>query len=267
MNAEEKKIYMHQWCVANRERTLAVRRRYYQKNSARICHLSREEQRRNGNRPARLETKRKYRVAHKERTNVTKRLWRHNNRDVINRKRREWLSRNPGKETEYLLRYKAKNPERFKVMHRATYMRRKDRHAARAKIYRAEKKELIAATRKAWAAKNAEKIKANRIKYRHLLPKWRKENPERAREISNRRRARKSSGWQDCTAKMVELGLKRFCHYCCVQLTTVNRTVDHVTSLARGGIHQPDNLVAACKSCNSSKGSKLLSEWTWRMAA
>ncbi|WP_203620386.1 HNH endonuclease [Streptomyces sp. SID8499] len=38
-------------------------------------------------------------------------------------------------------------------------------------------------------------------------------------------------------------------------------TVDHVIPLSRGGQHAEGNLVPACKSCNSSKGDKLLIEW------
>lgn len=35
-------------------------------------------------------------------------------------------------------------------------------------------------------------------------------------------------------------------------------TVDHLVPLVRGGMHVPDNLVASCQSCNSSKGVKSL---------
>lgn len=38
-------------------------------------------------------------------------------------------------------------------------------------------------------------------------------------------------------------------------------TVDHVIPLCRGGTYTLDNLVGACRLCNSSKGSKLISEW------
>lgn len=38
-------------------------------------------------------------------------------------------------------------------------------------------------------------------------------------------------------------------------------TVDHVIPLSRGGEHAVSNLLPACRSCNSSKGKKLLGEW------
>jgi 5-methylcytosine-specific restriction endonuclease McrA len=47
------------------------------------------------------------------------------------------------------------------------------------------------------------------------------------------------------------------CVYCDSEATAV----DHVRPLARGGAEHEDNLVPACKPCNSSKRSRLLTEW------
>lgn len=43
------------------------------------------------------------------------------------------------------------------------------------------------------------------------------------------------------------------CRYC--RSTENALTVDHVTPVALGGTDKPDNLVAACKDCNSGKSS------------
>jgi len=43
------------------------------------------------------------------------------------------------------------------------------------------------------------------------------------------------------------------CAYCG---TTENLTLDHVLPLSRGGAHRIENLVAACKPCNSRKGAR-----------
>lgn len=40
-----------------------------------------------------------------------------------------------------------------------------------------------------------------------------------------------------------------------------NLTVDHVLPLSRGGDNAQDNLVTACRSCNSSKHDKTPEEW------
>ena len=47
------------------------------------------------------------------------------------------------------------------------------------------------------------------------------------------------------------------CSYCGKSATTV----DHILPFKRGGREHEDNLTPACKPCNSSKGSKLLTEW------
>lgn len=52
---------------------------------------------------------------------------------------------------------------------------------------------------------------------------------------------------------------KRRCFYCRKELP--NRyELEHVKPVSRGGRNTPDNVVIACKSCNSRKGRKLLHE-------
>ncbi|GAC1375750.1 MAG: hypothetical protein NVSMB4_04140 [Acidimicrobiales bacterium] len=49
----------------------------------------------------------------------------------------------------------------------------------------------------------------------------------------------------------------RSCAYC----TAPPTSVDHVVPLSRGGTNWEGNLAPACRSCNSSKGTYLLTEW------
>ena len=44
------------------------------------------------------------------------------------------------------------------------------------------------------------------------------------------------------------------CVYCAVHLDQSTATLDHVVPLARGGAHDPGNLVVACAPCNRLKG-------------
>ena len=47
------------------------------------------------------------------------------------------------------------------------------------------------------------------------------------------------------------------CHYCGKKLFNSDATVDHLVPLSRGGERlDANNLVAACRSCNSSKKDK-----------
>lgn len=50
------------------------------------------------------------------------------------------------------------------------------------------------------------------------------------------------------------------CAYCGNKYRAKELTRDHVHPTSRGGVDEWDNVVAACKPCNSYKGSELLSE-------
>jgi len=50
---------------------------------------------------------------------------------------------------------------------------------------------------------------------------------------------------------------KFICHYCSKFLVGKDATVDHIVPLAHGGERlDPSNLVASCRTCNSSKGDR-----------
>jgi exonuclease III len=48
---------------------------------------------------------------------------------------------------------------------------------------------------------------------------------------------------------------------CCFCGSTENLSIDHLIPRKKGGIDEGDNLILACRSCNSSKGKKDLMEW------
>jgi 5-methylcytosine-specific restriction endonuclease McrA len=64
--------------------------------------------------------------------------------------------------------------------------------------------------------------------------------------------------WAAICARFANDCDETICAYCKSRLAD---TIDHVVPIARGGRDAPDNVVPACKSCNSSKNAKLLSEW------
>lgn len=55
--------------------------------------------------------------------------------------------------------------------------------------------------------------------------------------------------------------LEEFNHECAYCGATGSLTVDHIIPLSRGGLNEIQNLVPACKSCNTSKGIKDAIEW------
>jgi hypothetical protein len=56
----------------------------------------------------------------------------------------------------------------------------------------------------------------------------------------------------------IKLSIGSKCNYC---NSTDKLALDHILSQKLGGKDEGDNLIYACKSCNSSKGKKDLMEW------
>lgn len=192
----------------------------------------------------------------------------------------KWRKENPDAVREYARQFKARHPERYRQQKRESYQRCKEKHQATGRAYRLRNPEKIKAMKRAWQVKHTathkEEIRIkNRARYLRkkdhmsaVSATWKKNNKVKVLEMTNRRRAMKvAATTEDCEAKIKVLQSHRFCHWCCAAIPHGKVTIDHVTPLARGGKHCPDNLVAACGACNSSKGTKLVSEWTWEMAA
>jgi 5-methylcytosine-specific restriction endonuclease McrA len=100
-----------------------------------------------------------------------------------------------------------------------------------------------------WEAANPKKANARKRR-------WEAANLEKERDRNHRRRAQTASPDPDTIAymKVLENGP---CSYC----GGPSDTVDHIDPLAPGGEHHWTNLTAACKSCNSKKGTKTLLEF------
>jgi|SRR5688572_29417019 len=51
------------------------------------------------------------------------------------------------------------------------------------------------------------------------------------------------------------------CYYCQTQIIGGQINFDHIFAIGRSGPHCIENLCAACKSCNSRKHVKTITEW------
>lgn len=52
------------------------------------------------------------------------------------------------------------------------------------------------------------------------------------------------------------------CSYCKAFVGLRRLTMDHVVPVSKGGEHVKDNVAAACRRCNESKGNRTPDEWT-----
>lgn len=104
-------------------------------------------------------------------------------------------------------------------------------------------------------------VKAARVKrYKYQTPSY---MLPYARTASGRRRwERAASQMGSVTKAHLDREMSAHnCSYCLEPLTDDNRELDHVVPLCSGGEHDDANIVAACSSCNRSKGRKSLVQW------
>ena len=70
------------------------------------------------------------------------------------------------------------------------------------------------------------------------------------REKAKARELRKSRWWQQKTSSGI-------CYFCGEKFPPKELTMDHLVPLALGGTSNKDNLVPACKECNTKKKASL----------
>ena len=123
------------------------------------------------------------------------------------------------------------------------------------------------AYKKEWYAKNKKKISedgrkyyaANQQKLKDKTKLWSLENPEKIRIQKHKRRvAEKGGGIFTITAKFMNRLYSSDCRFCG---GSENITADHIIPISKGGRHSEGNLQPLCKSCNSSKHTKLWIEF------
>lgn len=112
---------------------------------------------------------------------------------------------------------------------------------------------------------NATKIRVkkwsenNYDRYRTRIKEWTLANPDKVHDFRATRRAKKlANGIFKITPKEIKALMRSNCFYCG---STSQISIDHVIPISRGGRHSIGNLVSACKSCNSRKNARFITEW------
>jgi 5-methylcytosine-specific restriction endonuclease McrA len=158
--------------------------------------------------------------------------------------------------------YREANKERIAVCRRAYYEANREKRIACVRAYQEANREKVTAYERAYKETNKERIAV----YKHT---WDKANPEKVLAKSSRRRARHLGAGRMPPAGTLAILFEMHdgrCVYCdrilywdvCdLKDKSTDMTWDHIVPLVAGGTHAPENLVPACRSCNSSKGPKL----------
>ena len=118
--------------------------------------------------------------------------------------------------------------------------------------------------------KGEERLKDKRDYYhsrggKEIGNRWRFENPLKSKSYLKRERIERQrvKDKSSITSKQMYnwfLEQTYLCSYC-GKSCSGNFHIDHIEPLAKGGLHELDNLTISCPSCNQSKHSKPLLLW------
>lgn len=119
---------------------------------------------------------------------------------------------------------------------------------------------------RAWRARRADHVRSAKRAYDNARYR---ENPLPVLLAQHKRRARLLDGASPgVTAAEWRVILATYLHRCAYCAADGPMTVDHVVPIARGGRDEPENVVPACRPCNSSKCDRLfIVEWRERYRA
>ena len=135
--------------------------------------------------------------------------------------------------------------------------KRKDYMREYNKNYRIKNIDKISKQNEQWRKDNPEKLKKYYSKYQET-----KNGKARRQREYSKRSAKERLMINTLTAEEWIDILKKYkfkCAYCGKEFTLFDReTKDHVIPISKGGNNVKENIVPACKSCNSKKHNKLI---------
>ena len=176
--------------------------------------------------------------------------------------------------------YRELNKERLKTYNKTWRENNKEKKKVSDKNYQEANKDAIKINLKNWKIKNKEKIGKYMKKYsfdnkereRERVSVWRKENPNGRRDWylkniegvkikAHARRSKMRSLPSTLTAEQWVDVKKHFDHSCAYCGNKKPLEQDHFVPLTKDGEYTHNNIIPACKSCNSSKNNKDFFEW------
>lgn len=151
-------------------------------------------------------------------------------------------------------KYRAENREDILLYKKAYYQKNKDtpEYKAKAKEYRESAKDRAVEYRIEYREKNSEYLVQKSLE-------WARKNPEKRRAIAHnykvKRRAKEAAGMPTKELAEWSISQKKVCYWCGKRCPK-NYHIDHYQPLSKGGPHETENLVIACKQCNTRKNAK-----------
>lgn len=215
------------------------------------------------------EKKRLYALANKEKISERMKIYYSDNLEKIKAKKVEYQENNRESIQLRSKRYYTENKEILLEKSREYHNKNKDSVREQHRLYQREHKNEIAKKSKIRYLENRTEILIKKSKYgkinRKILSRkgriYQSKNSEELRIYHHNRRSSAKRLPYTLTVSQWKETKEHFnseCAYCgeCKPLTH-----DHFYPLVKGGEYTRDNIIPACKSCNSSKQDSLFDEW------
>ena len=198
----------------------------------------------------RAEYKKQYRVKNREKIVASKKEYYEKNKESIHEKTRQWREENKEHIKEYSKRYAQENREK-RVKWNQEWLDRNPWYKGK---WKKDNEVLVKRYNKKWRNDNIEHVKQYTLTYRL-------NNRERFIEYEQRRRAKKRNLPYTLKLKDWEQIQEDFDYKCayCGEEKILER--EHFIPLNKGGEYTHNNIIPACKNCNSSKQDKDFFEW------
>jgi len=152
---------------------------------------------------------------------------------------------------KYCLEWNAKNKEYLSEYRKKKYALCPEKQRGRTKKWEERNPEKSKECRKNWASNNVEKLKKSR-------KNWEANNPEAMKIKNIIRRTRKVDNGGHITAKEWNELLFEADYKCQKCGNKNDLTFDHIIPVLLGGRSEKENAQVLCRSCNSSKGTKII---------
>ena len=162
-----------------------------------------------------------------------------------------WSKAHRDQENARNARWRKANPEKIRAKNRRQRTQHPERYRAAVAAWEKAHPEKRRTYSKAWREAYPDKARA-------AVAAWAKAHPEQDRARVKRHRARKMQApMNDFTAAQWQ-AMKEHYKHCCVYCGKKQQrlTQDHIVPLIKGGPHTYNNIVPACRSCNSKKGTR-----------
>jgi hypothetical protein len=202
-------------------------------------------------------TSAKYRETHREELKVKKKEYYDEHRDEILEQKKIYHQENKERINDYNRQYSKINRDRLREYAKNRYEQEKDKILTQHKEYYADNSELIKSRVAEYRKNNKGKIYEGNKRYYQTQA-----GIESRRRAGHIRKARTFNLKATFTPELWGFCKEYFgnnCAYCGKK--HVKLTQDHFIPVVKGGTYTVDNILPACRSCNSSKQDFDFKEW------